>query len=81
MSEPPSEKKRPGRKRQYESKGYQDGAPRLATRIAPDVLDWVQTRPEGVRPYLERVVREDRQRTEGEQSMDLTGQQEQAAEA
>lgn len=60
MSDSPSEKKRPGRKRQYESKGYQDGAPRLATRVDPEVLDWVQSRPEGVRPYLERLAKLDK---------------------
>lgn len=44
---------------------YQDGAPRLATRVDPDVLDWVTTRPEGTRKYVERVVRDDRARTNG----------------
>lgn len=60
MSNSPPEKKRPGRKRQYESKGYQDGAPRLATRVDPEVLDWVQSRPEGVRPYVERLAKLDK---------------------
>lgn len=55
-----------GPKPKYESKGgYQRGAPRLATRVDPDVLDWIDSRPEGVRRYIERVVREDRDRLAG----------------
>lgn len=54
-------KRPPGRPRQYEpNKPYQGGAPRLATRVDPDVLKWTETQPEGTRPFIERVVRKDR---------------------
>jgi len=58
------------------AKGYQRGAPRLATRVDPDVLEWIESRPEGTRPYIERVVREDRARTRDGGGIDVTGQQE-----
>lgn len=64
LEQQPPEKKR-GRKKVYDSsKGYDKGAPRLATRVDPDVLEWVESRPEGKRPYIERVVREDKAKTE-----------------
>lgn len=54
-----------GPKPKYESKGgYQRGAPRLATRVDPDVLEWIESQLEGTRPYIERLVRQDRQRQE-----------------
>lgn len=53
-----------GRKKIYEhTKVYEAGAPRLVTRVAPDVLEWIESRPEGTRPYIERVVRADREAT------------------
>ena len=53
-----------GPKPTYERRsGYAKGAPRLATRVDPDVLEWVESRPEGARPYIQRIVREDRART------------------
>lgn len=63
------------------AKGYQRGAPRLATRVDPDVLEWIESRPEGTRPYIERVVREERERTLGGGSTVLTEQEELASEA
>lgn len=71
MSE--TEKKRPGPKPQYErQKPYELGAPRLATRVSPEVLEWIQKpggqkRPEGTRPYIERIVLEDKVRTLAEE--------------
>lgn len=54
-------KKRPGRKPKYEQlTAYQDGAPRLSTRVDPDVLEWAKSREEGVRKYIERLIRADR---------------------
>jgi len=59
-----------GPKPKYESNGgYQRGAPRLATRVDPDVLEWIESRSEGTRSYIEKLVREDRRRTS---SADLT---------
>ena len=50
-----------GPKATYEhEKRYQSGAPLLTTRIDPEALDWVKSRPEGTRPYLERIIGEDR---------------------
>lgn len=70
-----------GPKPKYESNGgYQRGAPRLATRVDPDVLDWIESRVEGTRPYIERLVREDRNRA-GHDDLARTGQQESTAEA
>lgn len=53
------------------AKGFPRGAPRLATRVDPDVLEWVQIQPEGVRQYIQRLVREDRQRNLGENKLQL----------
>lgn len=76
------EKKKRGPKATFEkTKDYHRGAPRLATRVDPDVLEWIESRPEGTRTFLERIVREDRDRAGGQSPMDLTDQQEQAAEA
>ncbi len=60
--EPVSEKipQKRGPKPTYEKvRPNERGAPRLTTRLDPVVLDWINSRPEGVRPYLERVVTED----------------------
>lgn len=64
-----------GPKPKFEAKGYQRGAPRLATRVDPDVLEWVESQLEGTRPYIERIVREDRRRAErtGESFRELGG--------
>lgn len=57
--------KKRGPKPQYEhQKKYQSGAPLLTTRIHPDALDWVTSRPEGARPFLERIIFEDRDRSQ-----------------
>lgn len=62
MGEAELEKKKRGPKATYEkTKDYHRGAPRLATRIDPDVLEWIESQPEGTRPYLERIVRRDRE--------------------
>lgn len=50
-----------GPKPKYDrEKAYHRGAPRLATRIAPEALEWIESQQEGVRPYLERIVLEDK---------------------
>jgi hypothetical protein len=68
---PPKEPGKRGPKPQYQhEKRYQAGAPLLTTRINPETLDWIQSRPEGTRPYLERVVGEDRKRTQAEGTAD-----------
>lgn len=70
-----------GPKPKYESSaGYQRGAPRLATRVDPDVLEWIESRAEGTRSYIERLVRVDRERA-GQDDLTFKDQQEQAAEA
>lgn len=70
-----------GPKPKYETTGgYQRGAPRLATRVDPDVLAWIESQAEGTRPYIERLVREDRERAGGDDLV-FTEEQEQAAEA
>ncbi len=56
MSETPKR----GRPKKYSELEY--GAPRLTIRVDPDVHKHVVTRPEGARLYIERVVREDRDR-------------------
>lgn len=62
MGEGEPEKKKRGPKATYEkTKDYHRGAPRLATRVDPDVLEWIESRPEGTRSYLERIVRQDQQ--------------------
>lgn len=62
MEEEKAKAKR-GPKPIYEKdKPYNRGAPRLVTRLLPSALDWVESRPEGVRPYLERIIFEDRDR-------------------
>lgn len=60
MTESDKPRKPPGRKKQYETE--RDGAPLLQTRINPDKLAWVKTRPEGTRPYLERIIGEDKEK-------------------
>lgn len=61
---PPKEPGKRGPKAKYQhEKRYQAGAPLLTTRINPETLDWIRTRPEGTRTYLERIVGEDMERT------------------
>lgn len=81
MAEGEPEKKKRGPKATYEkTKDYHRGAPRLATRVDPDVLEWIESRPEGTRPYLERIVRQDRERV-NEADVGFTDRQHQAEEA
>ena len=61
MTEDEPEKKKRGPKATYKkTRGYHRGAPRVATRGDPDVLEWIESRPEGTRQYIERIVRQDR---------------------
>ena len=57
-------KKPRGRPRQYAAGTAQDneGAPKLNIRFDPILYKHVQARPEGPRPYLEGLVREDLER-------------------
>lgn len=62
MEDDQAPKKR-GPKRKFErDKHYVAGAPILNTRIDPDKLAWVKSRPEGTRLYLERIVGEDKEK-------------------
>ena len=66
MSEEPVKKKR-GPKPKYEYlRPNQGGAPSMTIRLEPDIHEWVKSRPEGPRPYLERVIGEDMKRTQAE---------------
>lgn len=59
-----SEKKKPGRKLRYAQQSpHQGGAPKLITRVEPEILNWIHSRPEGTRPYIERLVTEDKDRS------------------
>lgn len=51
-------KSKRGRKKIYD--GPEEGAPRLITRIEPALLAWAKAQPEGIRAYVERIIREDR---------------------
>ncbi|MFN8606870.1 MAG: hypothetical protein U0931_05025 [Vulcanimicrobiota bacterium] len=48
--------------------------------MSPDVKEWVETRPEKPRDYIERLVRTDRDQSQ-DSALPLTGEAEQAAEA
>ncbi|MBN9419316.1 MAG: hypothetical protein J0I12_27920 [Candidatus Eremiobacteraeota bacterium] len=70
MDDPMAPGKR-GPKRKFErDKHYVAGAPILNTRIDPDKLDWVKSRPEGTRPYLERIIGEDREKVLAAERLD-----------
>lgn len=45
------------------------GAPRITTRLAPDLHTYLTNRPEGVRPYLELLLRRDKEANEAEDDM------------
>lgn len=49
-----------GRPKKYAEQEY--GAPRLTIRVDPDVHQHVLSQSEGARSYIERIVREDRDR-------------------
>ena len=74
-------KRGPGRPKQYEKwSNTERGAPKLVVRVSPDVKEWVETRPEKPRDYIERLVRTDRDQSQ-DSALPLTGEAEQAAEA
>ena len=55
------QRKKRGPKPKYEkSKSGERGAPRLITRIDPELLKWAKDQPEGVREYIERLIRQDK---------------------
>ena len=54
-----TEPKRRGRKKAFQRDDSRAGAPQITIRLAPDVLTRVKNHPEGTRPYVERLVRED----------------------
>jgi hypothetical protein len=43
-----------------QDKRFPSGAPLLTTRMDPEMLNWITSRPEGTRTYLERLVSEDK---------------------
>jgi hypothetical protein len=58
--EKPEPKKR-GPKPKYEHlRPNQDGAPSITVRFEPEIYEWVRSRPEGTRPYLERIILADK---------------------
>lgn len=61
------EGKKRGRPRVYHED--RSGAPRITTRLAPDLHAYVTSRPEGVRPYLEALLRRDKEANEAEDDM------------
>ncbi len=68
-----TEPRKRGPKATYEhKKRYQSGAPLLTTRINPEALDWLSSRPEGVRKFLERLIFEDKKRAEKADKDSLT---------
>lgn len=64
MSETKEPPKKRGPKPKYKQyRASQDGAPQLVSRVCPEVYEWARSRPEGTRPYLERIILEDKGRT------------------
>lgn len=53
------EKRGRGRPRKYPKDLANDGAPVLSVRLDPEVYLHVQSKQEGARAYIERLVRED----------------------
>lgn len=53
------EKRGRGRPRKYPKDLANDGAPVLSVRLEPEVYLRVQSRSEGARAYIERLVKED----------------------
>lgn len=45
------------------------GAPKVTTRLSPDLHAYLTSRPEGVRPYLEALLRKDKEANEAEDDM------------
>lgn len=66
-----SDEPKRGRPKKYSEQEY--GAPRLTIRVDPDVHQYVTAQPEGARLYIERVVREDRDKHS--KASQATGQQ------
>lgn len=50
-------KRGPGRPKLYN--GSEPGAPKITVRFSQDVYEWLKSREEGVRSYLERLIRKD----------------------
>ena len=91
---PGEDKRGPGRPKQYEKwSNTERGAPKLVVRVDPEVKEWVESRSEKPRPYIERLVRADKAAALTEQglhkplvgdsnaALPLSGEAEQAAEA
>lgn len=57
------EEKGPGRPRVYPKRSDHDrGAPLLGLRLEPAIYEHVKNHPEGARPYVQRLVKEDIER-------------------
>jgi len=54
-----SSKRPPGRPRKYERDG--EGAPFLGVRLDPELYNYIKTRSEGPRAYIERLVSDDKE--------------------
>ncbi len=55
-----SDKTGPGRPRVYPKRSDHDrGAPLLGLRLEPAIHEHIKNHPEGARPYVQRLVRED----------------------
>ena len=61
MTEKP--KRKPGRPRVYANVEGKSGAPLLGIRFDPELYQYAHRQPQGARQYLERLVREDIERT------------------
>ena len=67
-----AEKKKPGPKPRYQqSKPDKNGAPLLASRVEPEAFEWAKSRPEGTRPFLERIILEDKRKATSSASAGL----------
>lgn len=59
-------KRGPGRPKLYS--GSEPGAPKITVRFSQDVYEWLKSREEGVRSYIERLIREDWERLKDSQA-------------
>ena len=64
MSEEP--KKKIGRPRLYENKDGKKGAPMLGFRFDPELYEYIHTKPEGPRKFLEDLVKAEMAKSESD---------------
>lgn len=63
---PEEPKKKIGRPRIYDNKDGKKGAPMLGFRFDPELYEYIHTKPEGPRKFLEDLVRTEMTRPESE---------------